>query len=369
MTDNALRGTRAGIRTEKSHGQHSNALLQLEGLVSAVTVGTLQACHEKSYWAPSFADARGNATVEDVRSPMSRLVTTTPDISSLEQRNDIAPELKICSDMSPLAACQELAMAGGRRRVALVRFSPAGDRRSLMPCLTDHREAQLFMQTTYLQALQDMPRHLHADPVQALEDGALIYTTDVAILRGRLQDGASWLEDAPVVDVLWVALQRNPRGDDQGQYARIDEKALVASTLDRIFACAAVNDADAIVFPPLGVGGAAGCRHPAEDAGDLLRKAVLEHAKIMPKVWVCQEYPGQLHSTWAPFAAALASFREPIVHRELVPMVASPYVRPGWQPKKKGTPRLNSRFGGRPPLSARGEADAVLGSAGRAIVC
>jgi hypothetical protein len=96
----------------------------------------------------------------------------------------------------------------------------------------------------------------------------------------------------------------------------------------------------------------------------LLRKAAIQHAKLIPTVLVCQEYPGQLHSAWAPFAASLSRFREPIQHRELVPMVASPYIRPGWEPKKKKPP---GRPGMRAPLSAR--ADAVLGSVGRAIAC
>jgi hypothetical protein len=100
------------------------------------------------------------------------------------------------------------------------------------------------MQTTYLQALHDMHKHLHSDPVEALDAGGLIYTTDVAMLRGPLRDGAPWLSDVPLLDVIWVALQRNPRSDDQGQYARIDEKALVTSTIDRIFACAASNGCD-----------------------------------------------------------------------------------------------------------------------------
>merc|ERR1711957_755076 len=104
-----------------------------------------------------------------------------------------------------------------------------------------------------------------------------------------------------------------------------------------------------------GVGGAACCRHPAEDAGDMLRKAALQYAKIVPTVWVCQEYAGQLHSAWAPFAASLARFREPIEHRELVPIAASPYIRPGWEAKRKKQP-LRPGNPLRAPASARGEA-------------
>lgn len=369
MTENVLQKIPAGIRTKSEHGKHSDALRQLEGLLSAVGIGNLQACHEKAYWAPGFLDPQGSVSVTNVRSPISRLITATPDISSLDPKGDGVPQLKICADVCPLAACHELALARGRRRVALVRFSAIEDRRSLLPCLTDYRDTQLFVQTTYLQALQDMPKHIHADPIQSLDAGDIIYTTDVSMLRGPLCDGAPWLKDVPVFDVLWAALQRTPRCDDQGQYARIGEKAAMAKTIDRIFACAAAAEVDVLVFPPPGVGGAASCRHPAEDAGDLLRKAILEHAKFVPKVYVCQEYPGQLHNVWSPFATALENFREPIEHRELVPLVASPYIRPGWQPRKqKESNFVHLRSGLRRPLSAR-SGPSSLGNVGNAIVC
>lgn len=377
ITEHALHGVPAGLRNEKLRGKHSDFLKQLEGLVAAVAVGTLQACHEMSYWAPSFGHSDGFEQISEMRMPMSRLYKATPATSSIGEARS-TPELRVLADANPLSTCEELALKPGLPpRVALVRFTAAGDRRSLTPSLTDHREAQMFTRTTYLQALLDMERHLHTEPVATLDAGGLIYTTDVSILRGPIQGGAKWVADAATIDVIWVALQRVPMSDSQGQYARLEEKAAVAATIDRIFACAAANGVDALVFPPPGVGGAAGCHHPAEDAGDLLRKAYLQHANIIPTVCVCQEYPGQVHSAWEPFAAALQRFRAPIYHHELVPMTASPYIRPGWEAKKekkkKGVPscvsaglEARSRLG--PPMSARGDT-AVLGSTGRAIVC
>lgn len=369
-----------------SRGQKSSDLGSrplIEGLIAAVAVGILQACNEHMYWSPCFEDDRSIAH-DDLRLPMSRLVpaSAVPDMMVLEARHEESPQVNILPDLSPIATCQMLAASRAGQRVALVRFTAASDRRSLMPSLNDHHEAQLFLQTTYLQALQDMPRHLHADPVQALEEGAVIYTNDVSILRGPIEGGAVWLDDAPLIDVLWVSLQRNPRSDDQGQYARIEEKARVVETIDRVFKVAAANGVDALVFPPLGVCGVAACNHPAADAGDLLRKAILEHNRLIKSVSVCQEYPGQLRGNWPVFAAALESGRTPVEHRELVPLTASPYLRPGWMAKKKRPPGLRglgASSSSRPGNCAKSEqgsrivsartGEAVLGSAGRAIVC
>ena len=63
-----------------------------------------------------------------------------------------------------------------------------------------------------------MRKHVHGDPVQLLESGAVIYTADVSILRGPVEDGATWLTDPCRVDVCTVALQRIPRCDSQSQY-------------------------------------------------------------------------------------------------------------------------------------------------------
>eukprot|EP00927_Polykrikos_kofoidii_P059859 TRINITY_DN54980_c0_g1_i1.p1 TRINITY_DN54980_c0_g1~~TRINITY_DN54980_c0_g1_i1.p1 ORF type:complete len:544 (-),score=80.19 TRINITY_DN54980_c0_g1_i1:107-1738(-) len=382
------------------------AVPQYEGLLSAVAIGTLQACSEGSFWAP-WHNAPEATEVKVIRTPMSRLFTKAPDVdttSAVDASEESSPmprpgsasassagqQLTVCRDVSPLATCIELAGEGcGHLRLALVRFIAAGDARAAVEpslTLTDHRESQLLLQTSFLPALRQMERHIHRDPCQALQAGGIIYTTDVTVLRGPMQSGAPWLGNAPQIDVISAALQRSPRCDDQGQYARITEKATAMETLDLIFACASAHAVDVLVFPPPGVGGVAGCSHPAADAGDLLRKAVLAHATRVPRVFVCQEFPDQIPlSTWQTFAAALERGREPLEHPGLVPIAASPYVRPGWERKLKphkyvypqwllsgdrdvlvggassaasfATPR-QSKGGGRP-----------LGGAGRAIVC
>jgi len=339
----------------------------LEGLMAAVAVGNLQASSEGLFWSPCFEE--GAAECRGIRAPISRAIAATPDISKLEPKCQGAPSIRVSADASPLAICQELAAEPGHQHVALVRFVPLGDHRGASPALPGNfREAQLQLRTTYLQALREMPKQLHADPGAALEAGALLYTADVTILRGPLEEGAQWVQDGPRVDVITVALQRHPRCDDQGQYARIGDKALVAKAIDHVFACAAANGVDALIFPPPGVGGAAGCHHPGPDAGDLLRKAILAHGHLVPRVWVCKDYRDQLHVDWAAFAAAVTAGRAATEHRELVPLVASPYVRPGWE---RPGQRAFSRSG-RLPWSlrcARAGGQASLGAAGRTIAC
>lgn len=252
----------------------------------------------------------------------------------MEFRSDESsvPDILALPDLDPIAACQRC-REGGHARVAVVRFTAAGDNRDReKPALGDHREQGLLLRTTYFKALQDMPRHIHGCPSEAVEEGGLIYTPDVAILRGPLESGALWLAEPSCVDVIWVALQRNPRCDDQGQYARVSEKARMVESIDMIFACAAAHDVDTLIFPPPGLANS-GCHHPAADSGDLIRKAAYEYARHIPRVRVCREYGEQVGASWSTFAAAVSGGREPIQHRELVPLTVSPYIRPGWEEK------------------------------------
>lgn len=314
---------------------------RFEGLLTAVAVGTLQACSEGSYWAPSFEDIVSTLCGK-IRVPMSRLFTATvrPSIADVEEKSRLPFEAALHVDMNNavLSACQEAAASGKTiPRVALVRLAPYGDARAAHPALAEHRgDAQLFLRTSYAQAAQEMSRHLHIDPIEALKTGAVVYTSDVTVLRKPLEEGATWLreEETTQFDVLLVGLQRNPRCDDQGQYVHIAEKASVVEAVDRIFAVAAANSVDVLVLPPLGVGGVGGCWHPAADMGDILRKAALAHRASVPKVCVCQEHATQLRQGEQDlFARALSHGREVPVHRELVPMAASPYIRPGWGSK------------------------------------
>jgi len=330
------------------------AVQQQEGLFAAIAVGTLQALSERSYWAPAADDAHA-VECRDMRVPMSRLFASTPSIPSSpspapSELGPVAPsqpDLTVSADLPVLEACQKLAagqLGGTPPHVALVRFVAAGDARWLTPALGDCREAQLCLRTSFLQALQEMPRHIHAQPTAALQAGGVVHTSDVTVLRGPLESGAEWIANAPRLDIISAALPRSPRCDDQGQYAYIGDKAAVLETLERVFAVAIASGVDVLVIPPPGVGGVGGCAHPAADSGDLLRKVIWEHAEHLPKVWVCQEYLGQLRpAAWSTFAAALKRGREPLEYPGLVSIAASPYVRPSaWNPQKRlsaSTPR------------------------------
>lgn len=306
---------------------------QFDGLMAAVAVGTLQACSEGVYSAQSPEVATGSES-RSVRSPITRAMSSAPDISRVRPKARELEQLTVSADVNPLEVCRGLIRDPKLLRVGLLRFVPIGDSSSMTPTLGDHRESQLLLRTSFLEAVQEMPRHLHADPAKLLDSGAVLCTTDITIMRGTLETGAPWLLEPACIEVFTVALPRHPRNDEHGQYARIVEKAQTAEAIDRAFACAVMQDIDALVLSPPGVGGVAGCHHPAMDAGDLLRKAILSHGHYIPRVWVVQDHVSHLKPAgcWAEFASAVEKGRPAMEHKPLVPLHASPYVRPGWAP-------------------------------------
>jgi len=323
---------------------------QTEGLIAAVAVGTLQACQLGTGF-------EGAIEVHQIPRPTSVVFNTPMQTAEVGTG---AVDIQVSEDIDPVALCHQVLQEPRAPRVGLVHFVALDDPQVSNPVFTDLRLSQLYTRTSYLLALQDMQRQLHTEPNAVLSSGAVIHTSGVSILRGPLEEGAQWHKTTSCVDIFTAAIQRRPRCDEQGQYARITEKAAVAKTVDDIFACAQANDIEVLVFPPLGVNGAAGCYHPAADAGDLLRKAILEHN--IGRVCVCSEFPGQLRGLWNTFAEAVQKGRRPIERKELVPLSVSPYFQPCWGVrsaavyKKKGV------------LSARGRPERdLLSSAGQAI--
>jgi hypothetical protein len=309
---------------------------QLTGVAGAVAVGTMQACTEGSYWAPSALDPDATI-VKNIRTPLSAPMASTPDLSKIEPKaNEHDVVLHICDDLPPVDACLQASAEPSNPHIGLLRFVAMSDTRAQFPELCDYREADLLLRTTYLEALQNMPRHVHADPIRLLELGSVLYTSDVNIIRDPIEDGASWLSNPGRVDVFTVALQRNPRCDKQGQYAHGDEKAQAVQAIDRAFACAAAQGVDVLVLPPPGIGGAAGCRHPAADIGDIIHKAVSTYGKHVPCFYICKDYVGQLYGTdcWETFTSAVERGRDPLVYHGLVPLGTSPYLRPGWTKRR-----------------------------------
>lgn len=303
-----------------------------EGLMAAVAVGTLQACQEGSFWAPCFEhpDAQ-EVNCNHIKMPTSRLYSTTPDISRIQPRTEEQTAVFVSGDLNPIDAAQRLISEATSAHIGLVHFTPIGDPRALEPPLGNHREEGLFIRTTYYKALEEMKKHIHAEPQAAVDAGGLIYTADVAILRGPLEDGAQWLPEMPRVDVLWVSMQRNPKKDAQGQYSRHQEKAMIAETVDRVFAVAAAHGIDILVMPPLGVG-IHGCDHPAEDMGQILRQTAEEYRSLVPQLCVSREHTDQIPEHWPVFVSSLLEGRTPIEHKELIPLDIMPYF---WQMKEQ----------------------------------
>jgi len=271
---------------------------KLEGLLHAVAVGTLQACQDAEFWAPSFQNPSRER--KRLRAPLSH-VWQAP-----------APtELVVAREQDAF----ELLRSFGHRRCAIVHFA------SGPPALRDLRDAQIFLRTTYLYAWEDMPRQTHRQVSDILSEGSLIYTAHVTLVRGDVEDGAPWLEEPVEVEVLTASLQRTPRCDAHEQYSRLDEKAEVVKTIDDIFLCAEQQGVEVLIFPPF-IGGCCGCYHPPADAGEVLRKATL--ASSISTVAVAPLRLGALPGLDS-FASAVLEGRQPIPRLPPIPLHLSPY--------------------------------------------
>lgn len=262
---------------------------------------------------------------KNVPEPESKEFSALPDLLTSDgSSSDV--DIHVDDNLDALEMCEKLKREGGPRRVGLVNFTVLGNPQALQPTYADMRQA-LYLRTTYLYAVSDMDRQLHTRSEDVLESGSVIHTADVSILRGPIEEGATWISDPVRIDVLTASIQRRPAFDRHEQYGRITEKAALARTIDYIFGCAVANGIDILVFPPLGVNGAQGCYHPAADAGDLLRKAILAHSKYIPRVCVCQEFAGQLKGSWSTFAAAVRHGRPVIPYQETMSLGLTPFIQ------------------------------------------
>lgn len=334
--------TRMDCRPARLASAHEKADVshQCEGLMTAIALGTMQAQSHGSYWA-------------------------SPDTPGLEPQSQCAPEITVSADCDPLDACTELASHGGPSRIALVRFTAAGDPQQTQPILSNFREAQLFVRTTYLHALAEMTKHTHEDVGRALAGGGLIHTTDVSILRGSVEEGAPWLAEAPQVDVLWVSLRRSPQHDENGQrYAHIVDRNHTRAALESIFRCAAMRGVEVLVLPAPGSGGTQHCYHPARDVGALLRETLLLHGKFVPRVQICRDFEGQpFGHWWKSFESALEGPKARETDQREA-LVMSMHLRKGWEeaahPRAPGWLRRLGQF---PPPIARCQNRAQIGRA------
>lgn len=346
-------------------------------LAIAIFTGTAQACIHGGYLAP-YAACPGAMQVDcrHVTRPYSRLHTieklppeTPPTRSGSESKLRIT-----CASCHPLDLGAQMTSSTGSR-VAVVRYTSTRDPRNDPPTnligtqppgarYTHCREDQVFIRTSYWQAFERMKCDINTNIGDALDDGGLIYTPGVGILRGPLEEGALWYEDPPRADVMWVAVPARPQLAEQEQYAHERDRNFMIRTVDRVFAYAANNGVDILVLPPLGIG-AHGCQHPALDVADIIHKATQRYSPYIHHVCIAHDSPANTQSDGAvsssrwieSFNAAVQNGRPVVQTAPLV--VATPRAKlPNLQVYRQGKDfeqllEKNRKLAGKKPRTPR----------------
>mmetsp|Transcript_97090 Transcript_97090/g.257988 ORF Transcript_97090/g.257988 Transcript_97090/m.257988 type:complete len:426 (-) Transcript_97090:55-1332(-) len=295
-------------------------------LATAIFTGTAQACLKGSYWAPSYS-CPGAMEVDcrHLSRPISCLYASDrmPRLDALQVRNT-TPSITCMPRWSVLDACARVHSSASNARVALLRFTGFRDSRNASIRYGHLREDQLFLRSTYFKAFESMESDINCAVGDALDEGGLVYTSGVGILRGSVEEGALWFREPPKVDVIWVALPARPHLAEQEQYADDRDRNLVSRTLGRAFACAAAHGADAVVLAPVGCG-THGCLHPSLDVADIIHKTAKQYERYIPQVCVVSDHPGHLETGWwEDFAAAVQGGRPHPEARQPVPPIALP---------------------------------------------
>jgi len=304
----------------------------LRQLSVAVFTGTAQACIFGWYWAPS-AGCPGASQVDcnHLVRPCSRLHTLEKMPPALRPKaaSNAAVRITYAGSCHPLDLAARMTSRTGSR-VAVVRYTSTRDPRNEPPTTsigtqpsfaryTHCREDQVFLRTSYWQAFERMKSDINTGVGDALDDGGLIYTPGVGILRGPLEEGALWYQDPPRADIIWVALPARPQLGEQEQYAHEHDHNVMSRTIDRIFAYAAANEVDILVMPPLGCG-AHGCQHPSLDVADIIYRTAQRYAQYVPQVCIGSEQPPHIeqdgsspNNKWLDaFADAVKNGRPPV---------------------------------------------------------
>jgi len=312
-------------------------------LANAIFVGTAQACHLGSYWAPDFG-APG-AELVDCRNhvrPVSCLYRPTrmPTQGQL-QANAHGRSLGIqcMAQRNPLdVAAWILSSSLEDRHVAVVRFTSTRDFRNESVRYSHATEDQIFLRTSYHQAFERMEGDLQVPIREALDDGCVICTSGVGILRGAVRDGAPWYREPKKVDVLWVSVPPHPergveRHGHKEWYGNEADQTAMARTLDLIFAWAAARGTDALVLPPVGCG-THGCSHPSLGVASLIHDAAQRYKQWLPQVHVASDHHSHFEgSWWEDFADVLQNGKG----RPDAAVVVPPIQLPPYTLVEKGT--------------------------------
>jgi len=248
-----------------------------QGLLAAVATGILQAVDQGFYWS-------SDQKCEGVRIPMSRLVRL-PAVKASKEVHGGA----VCTVSDALAVDVCLAHAAEERKVALVRITSTWD------FTVKHLEMDpLWLRSSYLKALFEMERQIHSQLSTLEEEGHAIYTSDVSLLRGPLEEGAPWLPKAHRMDVIWLNLQRSPAVSEKDHYLKEEERLRVMEKFQQLMSLAEQQGVSVLVLPP-----PRDVWHPSAALGEVLRDAARKTG--LQQVILCKEMPEKFYGRWKDF--------------------------------------------------------------------
>jgi len=303
-------------------------------LGTAVFTGTAQASMKGSYWAPSFqCPGMEEVDCHHLVRPISCLHTQekVPPHGAMQPTSQ-GFSLTCAGRCSALDACARLTHSASTRQVAVVRFTGIRDARNLSVRYGHPREDQLFLRTTYFKGFENIEMDINARRGDAIDQGGLIYTSGVGLLRGSLDEGALWFREPPKIDVLWVGLPARPYLAEQEQYAEERDRLEVSNTINRVFTWAATHGCDSLVLQPACLGYHQ-LQHPGMDFADIIHNVAHQYARYIPEVCVASDYPAHFESGWwEDFSAAVLNGRPHVEARLRVPPVGIP---PRLAPKKE----------------------------------
>jgi len=305
-------------------------------LSSALYVGTVQACLGGSYWAPEFGVPGATRVLcHHLSNPVSCCYRIPPSQQLLPKRKPPSclewPGFVTCeADRHPLDVASKLYGDNPELHIAVIRFTSTHDLRNKIVANVHRTSEQTMLRTTYPQALGRMECELQASVADTLSDGAIIYTSDVGILRGPIKEGAAWARKPAKVDVIWIPVDGFPQKGEaklhwQDWYGLESDEALLRSTLDLSFSWAAARGCDVLVMPPVGCSSHA-CGHPPLGVARVIYEVSKRYATYLPKVYVASDCKASQSEWWDDFTAVANGRPKPDAYVQVPPIPLPPWV-------------------------------------------